>query len=1126
MANPFYNSSFGDFGDFGVGRPHQPYMPEEQQRTLLERLGSGALTGLGAVGEFLDKYTGGRAVRGLLGGKPEELLSILPFSDALGVTDPSNAVSGRQLLGVSEDEPILSGGGLGGMAAEMLLSPASYLSFGAGALSKSGQLAKKAGVKLPSTGAGRAATTLDDVMTAKGFGDLGQVTRQNASIGNALKGNPLTDGLLQGTLGGNLGVGLPFMGNAFTTDAMPALRGVGNALAGLPGIGGMLGAAGRGVANTADAINRYGGAVFKKSRMGQTDPGTIHVAEAISGGRQDALSAARGRLLPIQDELLRTGAWDDPQKLTAWVRHQELGEPLPPGMERLGPLTDDLLAGELQLAREAGRPAGNLAGDLGYFPRQETLGRETVRGGKRGLTPLVEPGREHELFGSIATRGPQSLNELSQRDDLLGLKPLQSQEKIAKEYLGLPADTQVMPDYINKKRVALSEVSAKMEGFRQDLANIESIPQWKSNPGIVAAHESVLDDIKRLEPEHFQLKSNITELESKLAQSKNLDDWYRKLTPEQRKAGYFSNHPYKDLVWRVMRNAESNLRSSAMNEGVAALAQPLAQLGADGVPLLQVLEEAGMTMGGVTGTMPGAGAAGAPVAAQVAGGNQAQTALKEALAKLGVTGDVTQFGIPRAQAEALTKMGKALTVPDGLEVPLKIFDSVTNLTKLGQTVPWPATHSRNQVSALWQGWLHGMYDPTVPGGALNPWAYLKPMYSGWALRQGKPVKELETLFPGMAPQEALKQFHKEVIQFDVMGKHTKEVNDLAGVAAKQAGSDILVPGTKLGPGFKESLKTYAFLGDEPLKQKGNPLNTRGVGDAERTLFGPFKGGQEITEHLDDINKLGGYLTKRLQGFDPAAAKAAVTEAFFDFSNLSQIESAGLRRAVPFYSWARQNLGHIADQLMTQPGGKMATSIKAAGDLRGENPGLLPTWLGSGAATPLGAEEDGKQRFLTRLGLPFEDVGQWFGEGLRGPLGALNPMVKAPVELALGRQFFSGRDLQDLYSVTGNVPAEQLLMNSPVGRVWSTGRQLADERKGPLARLANVATGVRVSDVDMERARDVRLREIVQERLQGSPNVGTFTRPYVRRDRAAQLTPAEAELLGLYRSAEHERRQRR
>ena len=93
---------------------------------------------LGYIGSSLDKP--GRAVRGLLAGKPEEALAAIPFSDAAGITDESNAVSGRGLLehyGLLQPKQADEGFGLGdmaGMGAELALDPTNW--FGAGAVKK------------------------------------------------------------------------------------------------------------------------------------------------------------------------------------------------------------------------------------------------------------------------------------------------------------------------------------------------------------------------------------------------------------------------------------------------------------------------------------------------------------------------------------------------------------------------------------------------------------------------------------------------------------------------------------------------------------------------------------------------------------------------------------------------------------------------------------------------------------------------------------------------------------------------------------------------------------------------------------------------------------------------------
>src|SRR5438552_1862369 len=77
--------------------PIQPFQPAEEQ-SVLGKLARGGMGGLAYLGSSLDKAFGGRALRGVLGGHPEELASVIPFSDTMGVTDEANRVSGEDLL--------------------------------------------------------------------------------------------------------------------------------------------------------------------------------------------------------------------------------------------------------------------------------------------------------------------------------------------------------------------------------------------------------------------------------------------------------------------------------------------------------------------------------------------------------------------------------------------------------------------------------------------------------------------------------------------------------------------------------------------------------------------------------------------------------------------------------------------------------------------------------------------------------------------------------------------------------------------------------------------------------------------------------------------------------------------
>lgn len=98
---------------------------------------------LSYIGDSIDKP--GRAFRGLLAGRPDELAAAIPFSDSLGLSDQSRSTSGKDLLnalGVDVGDGL--GGDLAGFATEVATDPLTWLGAGAGV--RLGSAAEKAAV--------------------------------------------------------------------------------------------------------------------------------------------------------------------------------------------------------------------------------------------------------------------------------------------------------------------------------------------------------------------------------------------------------------------------------------------------------------------------------------------------------------------------------------------------------------------------------------------------------------------------------------------------------------------------------------------------------------------------------------------------------------------------------------------------------------------------------------------------------------------------------------------------------------------------------------------------------------------------------------------------------------------
>ncbi|SIO38168.1 hypothetical protein SAMN05444166_4246 [Singulisphaera sp. GP187] len=105
---------------------------------------STTLGAVGAAGEALDKVTGGRALRGALAGKPRELMSFVPFSDSMGLTNEKDKTTGRDLTdayGLTRKGDDSLGSHAAGFLADTIASPLSLAS-GVGAFRAAPTLAK------------------------------------------------------------------------------------------------------------------------------------------------------------------------------------------------------------------------------------------------------------------------------------------------------------------------------------------------------------------------------------------------------------------------------------------------------------------------------------------------------------------------------------------------------------------------------------------------------------------------------------------------------------------------------------------------------------------------------------------------------------------------------------------------------------------------------------------------------------------------------------------------------------------------------------------------------------------------------------------------------------------------
>lgn len=495
--------------------------------------------------------------------------------------------------------------------------------------------------------------------------------------------------------------------------------------------------------------------------------------------------------------------------------------------------------------------------------------------------------------------------------------------------------------------------------------------------------------------------------------------------------------------------------------------------------------------------------------------------------------ELKQWGIPLKDWEALYRSHANWLAPTETVAPLKLFDSVTNAFKALAYPMWPSSQVRNLATAT----LNNMRTGTK----------LKDYAAQYRLMRG-----LEN--PATADAIRRSQFGHARI-FGEGGQNLELAGRSSGAApASPREWSKFTPGTNAhgmsmaGPTGNAVGDTANLIFNEGIAQHGrdirdrvlgrtkvNPFALSGVGGAEHDVLAPVVAGRKVSSNIENLARGAQYQGLIRQGYSPEMAARQIDKYHFNYGDLTPFERKVMKRAVPFYTFARKNLPLQMETLATRPAA-FSTPFKPAMVNRDQQE-YVPDYLSNGFAMPLGGAQDGTQRFLSSLGLPqeeaFREMSLWGGKpDLAGTAmrmaGNLNPIIKGPLEQIMDRQFYSGRKLSDLRpsntatSLAGLLgsedyasPISQFISNTPATRFATSLDKLLDTkglsangRKPGWATGLNLMTGARVTDVDVERQKYLEQRNALDKLLAGQPHVSTYQEHYVRPENRKLLTPDE------------------
>lgn len=1093
-----FDNPFGDpFGPMLKRRTTAPLLTPEEEASLLESLGHSTLGGLAAVGTVLD--TPGAFVRTALAGEN-------PFA---GIFDPSQRVGGRELLegwGVLDaNTDGFDGGDVAGFAADVLLDPTTYLTLGMGALNKAGKasLAGIEGAKVfprAVRGAGEVLETgVRQQLAKEGMGGVARLSVPFTDIGVDLSTPAL--GRAMDFTGEAIRYGeLPFTNfspgraaaamfskgvkNTYTKPAQIAAQAMTEAerLAGEEALGeGLQAYRGLEEIGTPDQLRP----VLDKAVEG------MPLEDADLGIIRGAYSAKRAASVPVmitremKSRLGEAGFTpDDIFNMTP----QQAWEHLNPAIEPesvFQSVVDTMVTRKndsFRKLQETGRYMPEL-NDIGieHFPRQLNAAAAADRPGSRIFPTRVDFAKHRA--DDIRDLPREALERMSGDPQLIG--PQRLKGEAAAEYVRQTyfpqrdfQTTQALRDQLGNVMLDATN-NGNWNGLQDYITQVigGNVPLGGDQDYLLKLAQSQLDEFDRLLTQPSSLASRFGGL------------------PDQALGRKMFNDPTLDFA-RYERQVK---QSTAASDGIADFLSK--HTGGEGVPLVQVLKKAHFA--GPQGQLT------SEIVQKMAG----------KLGYSGVPGQELSFlnkiNVPEDIAADVTRMIDGFSAPEGLRPALDTFDWFTQTFKLGVTTPWPSFHTRNMATGLWQN---------LVGGALDVRSYS----DAYKLLRGDVVESaLEHPLVKKAgitdPAQASNFLRDNFYQFNVAGQSfTNEITGRFVPPSENFAGNILgEPGAELSlMGIKDAAVEGAQAG---AAQGGNRISSLLKG----AVGGAVGYGKHAGDLVESLNRAAGFLALTKQGFDPSIAAAKIRALHVDFGNLSSFERGVMRRLVPFYSWSKGMIPEVLTELAQRPGGLTGQVAQLSGSIRDGEDAFLPEHLQGGLGLPLGeTSEDGTQRFLTNLDLPPESVFEPLHTGPNGlnqtgldMLSMLNPLIKAPLEMATGKQFFTGRDIRDLHSNTGIPIADELIMNSPFARVLSTGNQVAqlvEGRKDPLTFGLNTLTGARVSDVDLPKHRSIAARELIEDSLRGEEGVGFFEHMSLKPGALEQLSPEDQQMFLLYR----------
>lgn len=326
------------------------------------------------------------------------------------------------------------------------------------------------------------------------------------------------------------------------------------------------------------------------------------------------------------------------------------------------------------------------------------------------------------------------------------------------------------------------------------------------------------------------------------------------------------------------------------------------------------------------------------------------------------------------------------------------FDQLSSLFKRSVTGLFAPFHVRNFASGIIQN-----YEVLGPV-ALNPKLINAGQKFAYELAKGTKKLTGQTLEVSGKPTSLNKVYQAFKDRFGGATFYTNDFLDAVDAGKKLASAAPIISKEAV----KETAKTFG-LGQNAV---------------------PFKIARTIGQYIEHQQKATAYLGALSQGKSVKEALNLAEQAGFDYRALTRFESQIMRRIIPFYSFTRKN---IALQLQTlghspQRINQIFSIIRNLGaSPSDEEKQNLPNFISQALSIKIGISKNGLDQYIANFGTPIEAFANLFDDKqILRTISMMNPLLKVPVEIGIGKDSFRQKDLKDVYTATEYQDAPQII----------------------------------------------------------------------------------------------------